>query len=53
MNVYENGSYREMTAEELSIMEHESSNAPVPMPTAEERISALEAAMLYILDGGI
>lgn len=44
---------REMTSEEIAAMEEAEANPPVSEPTAEERIAALEAAVLdMILTGG-
>ena len=42
MKIYENGIYRDMTAEEVAEFEKQSTEAPAPEPTAEERIAALE-----------
>lgn len=42
MKIYENGIYRDMTAEEVAEFEKQSAEAPTPEPTAEERIAALE-----------
>lgn len=45
MKVYENGIYRDMTAEEVAEFEKlaaEMASKPTPEPTAEERIAALE-----------
>ena len=41
MRICDNGTYRDMTAEELAAWEQEKANAN-PEPTAEERIAALE-----------
>lgn len=43
---------RELTAEEIAAMEEAEANQPVPEPTAEERLAALEAAMLEMIMGG-
>lgn len=61
MKKYINGEYIEMTAEEIAAMEREAANAPIPEPTAEERLAALEtrmeqtdidrAALVYLLTG--
>lgn len=40
MKMYENGDYREMTAEEIAALEQEESQ-----PTLEERLAALEALL--------
>ena len=42
MRVFENGKYRDMTAEEIAEMEAMCANIPTPMPTPEERIAELE-----------
>ena len=42
MKIYENGIYRDMTAEEIAELERLASEMPAPEPTAEERIAALE-----------
>lgn len=42
MKKYENGIYRDMTAEEVAEFEKLAAEAPAPEPTAEERIAALE-----------
>lgn len=49
MKKYINGQYIEMTAEEIAEMERLQAEMPEPEPTAEERLSALEEAMLEIL----
>lgn len=52
MRICENGIYRDMTAEEVAEMERLAAEAPAPEPTAEERLEALEAAMLELVMGG-
>lgn len=42
MRIYENGIYRDMTAEEIAEFEKLAAEAPAPEPTPEERIAALE-----------
>lgn len=44
MKKYENGIYRDMTAEEIAELEKLAAEAPAPAPepTPEERIAALE-----------
>lgn len=42
MRICDNGTYRDMTAEELAAWEQEKANAAAE-PTPEERITALEA----------
>ena len=52
MRIYENGIYRDMTAEEIAELEALAAEAPAPEPTAEDRLAALEAAMLEMIMGG-
>lgn len=52
MRICENGIYRDMTAEEVAEMERLAAEAPAPEPTEEERLEALEAAMLELVMGG-
>ena len=42
MKKYENGIYRDMTAEEIAEFEKLVAGQPTPEPTPEERIAALE-----------
>ena len=49
MKIFENGVAREMTAEEIAELEALAASEPVPEPTAEERIAALEEAILELL----
>lgn len=44
MRIYENGIYRDMTADEIAELEKlvAEAPAPAPEPTPEERIAALE-----------
>lgn len=42
MEIYENGTIRDMTAEEIAELEKLAAEAPAPEPTPEERIAALE-----------
>lgn len=44
-----NGKYIEMTPEEIAELEAMAAEQPVPEPTAEERLAALEEAMLELL----
>lgn len=44
-----NGEYIEMTPEEIAKVEAMAAEQPVPEPTAEERLAALEEAMLELL----
>ena len=52
MRISDNGTIRDMTPEEAA--EHSAMLAaqPAPEPTAEERLEALEAAMLELVMGG-
>ena len=49
MKICENGIIREMTPEEIAELEKLASEQPVAEPTAEERLAALEEAMLELL----
>lgn len=49
MKIFENGVAREMTAEEIEVLDALAAEQPVPEPTAEERLVALEDAMLELL----
>lgn len=49
MKKYVNGEYIEMTPEEIAEFEVLASEMPQPEPTAEERLAALEEAMLELL----
>lgn len=49
MKIFENGVAREMTAEEIAELERLQAEMPEPEPTAEERLAALEEAMLELL----
>lgn len=42
MRIYENGIYRNMTAEEIAEIEKLATEMPAPEPSPEERITALE-----------
>ena len=44
-----NGVIREMTPEEIAEYEALAQNMPTPAPTAEERLEALESAMLELM----
>lgn len=52
MRICENGIIRDMTAEEIAELEALTAEAPAPEPTAEDRLTALEAAMLEMIMGG-
>lgn len=49
MKIFDNGIIREMTPEEITEFEAMAAEQPVPEPTAEERLAALEEAMLELL----
>ena len=42
MRKYDNGIYRDMTAEELAELEKMQTEAPAPTPTIEERVASVE-----------
>ena len=42
MRIFENGIYRDMTAEEIAELEKLATEMPAPEPSPEERIAALE-----------
>ena len=42
MRIYDNGIYRDMTAEELAELEKMQTEAPAPTPTIEERMASVE-----------
>ena len=52
MRVYDNGIYRNATAEELAELEAMGQVQPPIAPTEAERPFALEAAMLELMMGG-
>lgn len=49
MKKYVNGRYAELTPEEEAAIWAAAAEAPAPEPTMEERMAALESAMLEIL----
>lgn len=49
MKICENGVIREMTPSEIAEIERLAASEPAPEPTAEERLAALEEAMLELL----
>ncbi len=51
MKIYENGIYRNMTAEEIAELERLAAEQPAPEPTPEERIATLEEALNMLLSG--
>lgn len=40
--IYDNGIYRDMTAEEIAVLEAQATEAPEPTPTIEERVGKIE-----------
>ena len=52
MKICENGIIRDMTPEEIAELEALAAEAPAQEPTAEDRLTALEAAMLELIMGG-
>jgi hypothetical protein len=50
MKIYDNGTYREMTEEEIASMKVAE---PARVPTLEERLEAVEMALLEQLLGGL
>ena len=40
--IYDNGIYRDMTAEEIAELEKMQTDAPAPTPTIEERVASVE-----------
>lgn len=49
MKIFDNGIVREMTPEEVAELEAMAVEMPAPEPTAEERLAALEEAVLELL----
>lgn len=47
-----NGKVRDLTPEEISELERQTQELPPPEPTTDERLAALEAAMLEMIMGG-
>lgn len=55
MKIYINGTYRDMTPEEIAALEAQATETPAPTPTPEEEIATLKAqltALETILLGG-
>lgn len=42
MKMWKNGTYRDMTPEEIAAMEAQASDTPAPEPTIEERVGKVE-----------
>ena len=51
MKKYINGSYIDMTAEEIAELEQLAAEQPAPEPTPEERIAVLKEALNMLLSG--
>ena len=49
MKKYINGQYIEMTPEEIAELQSLADNQPTPEPTAEERLEAIESALLELM----
>lgn len=52
MRQWVDGKYVDMTAEEIATLETPPEDVPAEQPSAEERLEALEAAMLELIFGG-
>ena len=50
MRIYENGIYRDMTAEEIAAWEEMKEQQALSEPTIEERLEAAEAAILELAE---
>lgn len=40
--IYDNGTYRDMTPEEIAALEAQATDTPAPAPTIEERVGKVE-----------
>lgn len=49
MRICENGVIRDMTPEEIAELQAVADNQPMPEPTAEERLEAIESALLELM----
>lgn len=49
MKICENGVIRDMTPEEIAELQSLADNQPMPEPTAEERLEAIESALLELM----
>lgn len=49
MKKYINGQYIDMTPEEIDELQSLADNQPTPEPTAEERLEAIESALLELM----
>ena len=56
MRIYDNGIYRDMTAEEIAEYERRIAEMPQPEPLPDDRFSIIESALLELgamLGGGV
>lgn len=53
MKKYINGQYIDMTPEEIAELQSLADNQPTPEPTAEERLEAIESALLELMGVGV
>ena len=42
MKIWKDGTYRDMTPEEIAALEAQATDTPAPTPTIEERVESLE-----------
>lgn len=49
MRICENGIFRDATPEEIAELQAVEDNQPTPEPTAEERLEAIESALLELM----
>ena len=42
MRIYDNGTYRDLTPEEIAALEAQATEQPAPTPTIEERVGKVE-----------
>lgn len=53
MKIYDNGMIRDMTPVEIDALKESQANRPSPEPATEDRLAALEAAVLALMGGGV
>jgi len=53
MRIYDNGIYRDATEQEIAEMQAMAEQEQEGLPSAEERLEALENAMLEMMLGGM
>jgi len=53
MRIYDNGIYRDATEQEIAEMQAMAEQEQEVLPSAEERLEALENAMLEMMLGGM